>query len=209
MSLQSTKSQQTQPAAPNDERILVVKRTDLMPDGGWKGIKQVNFDQYLQIINEKKQFLWRSDMENDPTYKQIIPYLIFNFNQNYFLMQRRSTASETRLRNKYSLGIGGHIRQEDMTKAASIFDWAKREFHEEVYYDGKLDIKPIGIVNDDTTTVGKVHLGFVLLLTGNSDNIRVKSELKGGSLMTLADCMHYYENLEPWSQEALKLLDIR
>ena len=207
MSLQSTKSQLTPTRAPNDERILVVNRADLMPDGGWNGIKRVNFDHYLQIINEKKQFLWRSEMENDPTYKQIIPYLIFNYNQHYFLMQRQSTASEARLRNKYSLGIGGHIRQEDMTGTTSIFEWAKREFHEEVHYDGKLEIEPLGIVNDDTTTVGKVHLGFILLLKGNSGNIRVKSELKSGSLVTLTDCQNYYENLETWSQKALKLLN--
>ena len=85
-------------------------------------------------------------------------------------MQRKGTASEQRLKNKYSLGIGGHIRQEDMT-TNSIFDWARREFHEEVKYAGKLDIEPIGILNDDTNAVGQVHLGLVLLLKGDSEAI--------------------------------------
>ena len=60
----------------DDERILVVKRSDLMPNEPWHGIKRVDFDEYLDIIDKKKQFLWRSRVEHDPTYKQIIPYLI-------------------------------------------------------------------------------------------------------------------------------------
>ena len=188
-----------------DERILVVKRSDLMPNGGWHGISEVDFENCLKIISEKKQFLWRSQMEEDPTYKQIIPYLVFSWQDHYFLMQRKSTASETRLRNKYSLGIGGHIRQEDMT-TASIFDWARREFHEEVDYQGNLTIEPIGILNDDTDPVGQVHLGLVLLLRGDSGNIRVKSELKSGKLVKLEECSHLFDAMENWSKEVLQYL---
>lgn len=189
----------------NDERILVVKRKELLPNGGWHGVQEVDFDQYLGTVEAKKQFLWRSEMENDLSYKQIIPYLVFNFQDRYFLMQRQSTASEKRLRNKYSLGIGGHIRQEDMT-SSSIFDWARREFHEEVAYKGNLTIEPIGILNDDSNDVGKVHIGFVLLLKGDSDDIQVKSELKSGKLATLTECQEHQSNLESWSQEVLKVL---
>ena len=70
-------------------------------------------------------------METDPAYKQIIPYLVFTYENKYFLMQRQKKASETRLQSKYSLGIGGHIREEDMENC-TLVDWAKREFEEEI-----------------------------------------------------------------------------
>src|SRR5690606_7557172 len=104
----------------------------------------------------------RSLMEQDQRYKQIIPYLVFTHENKYFVMQRTSTTTEQRLKNKYSLGIGGHIRQEDMN-GNSIFEWAEREFHEEVSYHGNLEIIPLGVLNDDTNDVGKVHIGFVFL----------------------------------------------
>ena len=252
----------------HDEQILVVKRNYLFPQGIWQGLKPVDFDHYLHIIQCKQEFHPRSIMEHDPTYKQIIPYLIFENNNTYFLMQRQSTASETRLQNKYSLGIGGHIRQEDLkhsylsmsleqmknetdskyvkkhsspfaqsaqrrirhsfienesfdkdrsaeqgevyrrmeNNSNPIFNWAKREFHEEVNYDGNLEIEPLGILNDDSNNVGKVHLGFVLLLHGNSNQISVKSELKSGKLISLDECAKHQERMESWSQLVLAFL---
>ena len=186
-----------------EELILVVKRDQLLGNQTWHGIKEVDFDNYLETIQQKKEFLPRGIMENDPSYKQIIPYLVFKFEDKYFLMQRAAKASETRLRNKYSLGIGGHIRQEDMT-TDSIFDWAKREFHEEINYSGNLTIKPLGVLNDDTNDVGKVHIGFVLLLQGDSAEISIKSELKCGTLVTLDECAAYHDSLDSWSQLVLK-----
>ena len=204
MSTQKIKEQPTIPKA-HDEKILVVKRTEIMPDGPWNGLKQVDFEAYLTIIDQKKQFLWRSQMEQDTSYKQIIPYLVFTHNDKYFLMQRRSTASETRLQSKYSLGIGGHIRQEDMT-CPSIFEWARREFHEEVSYDGSFKIEPLGVLNDDSNAVGEVHIGFVLLLRGDSDVISVRSELKSGNLMEFEQCRQLYGSMENWSQTVFDML---
>src|SRR5579872_6443842 len=133
----------------HDEQILVVRRayifSELSP--AWHGLQEVNFDHYMHIINHKKEFHPRSLMEVDPTYKQIIPYLIFEHNNHYFVMQRKADASEVRLRNKVTLGIGGHIRQEDMQEN-SLAAWAMREFHEEVHYTGNLTVKPLGIIND-------------------------------------------------------------
>lgn len=189
----------------HDEQILVVKREKLFPQGAWHGLHAANMEEYLAIIEQEQEFLPRSLMETDPTYKQIIPYLIFTYKDTYFLMQRQAKASEQRLKNKYSLGIGGHIRQEDIT-SKSIIDWAQREFEEEVFYQGSYKVQPLGILNDDSNPVGEVHLGFVLLLEGDSSNITVKSELKSGQLVSLAECTNYYENLENWSQIVLGFL---
>lgn len=198
---------QSQPTMPtHDEHILVVKRSTLFAqEPAWQGIKAVDFSAYLTLIQKHQEFLPRSLMESDPTYKQIIPYLIFCHHDRYFLMQRSATATEQRLRNKATLGIGGHIRQEDMTNA-SIMQWAYREFHEEVSYDGQLDIEPLGIINDDTNPVGQVHIGFVLLLKGSHNNITIKEELVSGKLLSLEECTNYIPTMESWSILALQFL---
>ncbi len=182
-----------------DEKILVIKRDVLFGEKVISGLEKVDFNYYQNLIEDKKEFLWRSQMEIDPNYKQIIPYLIFNFEDKYFLMQRQSKASEVRLQNLYSLGIGGHIREEDLS-GSDISAWAKREFLEEVEYSGDLKVEPIGILNDDSNDVGKVHVGFVYLLKGDSQDIKVKSELKSGNLLTLQELSEYYENMENWTK---------
>lgn len=196
-----------QPIVTNhDEMILVVKRSEFFKqESPWAGLKQVDFDFYLALINKKKEFLPRSTMEVDPSYKQIIPYLIFSHKDSFFLMQRNDNATENRLKNKYSLGIGGHIREEDLTNG-SIFSWAEREFHEEVEYKDAFTIKPLGILNDDASAVGQVHVGFVFLLEGSTPHILVKSELKSGQLVTLRECKSYFNSMETWSQIVYELL---
>ncbi len=182
-----------------DEKILVVKKEKLFPQQIIQGIQEINFDFYQELIEKNKQFLWRSKVESDENYKQIIPYLIFKFQDKLFLMQRRSNASDTRLQNKYSLGIGGHIKEKDITEK-TIFDWAKREFEEEINYQGNFEIKPIGLLNDETNFVGQVHTGFVFLLIGDSDKIKIRDEHKSGKLVSLEKCKEIYPNMETWSQ---------
>lgn len=194
---QSTSTQNT--AAIHDEYILVVKRTTLFGNDAVHGLVPIDVTKYIALINEKKEFLPRSLMETDPTYKQIIPYIIFTYQNRYFLMQRTAKATETRLQNKYSFGIGGHIRQEDMTHD-SLFAWAEREFHEEVDYSGSLSMNVLGLLNDDSNPVGQVHVGFVIVVTGEHANIKVKSELKSGALLSLTECADFYPNMETWSQ---------
>lgn len=192
---------QTQPTLNKslEEHILVVKREILFQKESWQGLKLIDCDSYLELIKKNQEFHPRNAMESDLAYKQIIPYLIFTYEDKYFLMQRQSKATEQRLQNKYSLGIGGHIRQEDLT-SNSIIDWARREFEEEVSYSGLYTVEPLGILNDDSNDVGKVHAGFVFLLKGDSPNISVKSELKNGNLLTLQECKDFYDSMETWSQ---------
>jgi predicted NUDIX family phosphoesterase len=144
-------------------------------------------------------------MEVDENFKQIIPYLVFQHNDTYFMMHRRSDGFETRLHNKKTIGIGGHMRQEDMQKS-SLFGWAEREFHEEIAYTGHLSITPLGIINDDSNDVGKVHIGLVLLLKGDSADISIKSELKSGKLIPLSECLAEKEDMESWSAYIIEYL---
>lgn len=181
------------------EQIVVVNTKKLFSSDTWQGLKTTNLETIIQTIQEQKEFLPRGLAETNFNYKQIIPYVIFNFQDKYFLMQRKKTASESRLSNNYSLGIGGHLRKEDLT-SSSVCDWAQREFNEEINYKDSFTIKLLGIINDDSNEVGQVHLGLVMIITGSTENISIKSELKNGQLLTLDECMHYYEQMETWTQ---------
>ena len=186
-----------------NENILVIKRATLFPTDAFQGLRPIE-ENFFDLVENQKEFLPRPAMEEDPLYKQIIPYLIFKFQNHYFLMQRKSTSSEQRLKNKYSLGIGGHMRQEDMQHAKTIFDWAHREFQEEIDYQGSFTIKTLGMLNDDSNPVGQVHVGLVLLLEGDCDAIKVRSELKSGQLLTIHELQTHYDDMESWSQIIFK-----
>lgn len=189
----------------HDELILVVKRSTLFPQEAWHGLQAVDGQKYTELIQKHQEFHPRSIMESDEQYKQIIPYLVFKHEDRYFLMQRKAQASEQRLQSKLSLGIGGHINQEDIVDG-NIANWARREFEEEVSYNGTYTVKPLGILNDDSNAVGRVHVGFVYLLEGNSPSIAIKAEHKSGELVTLQECRARYEQLESWSQIVLDFL---
>jgi predicted NUDIX family phosphoesterase len=182
-----------------DEKILVVERKILFPKEILQGIQQIDFDLYLNLIESNKKFIWRSQVETDTSFKQIIPYLVFNFQDKFFLMQRKNNASEVRLQNLYSLGIGGHIKEKDLIQK-TIFDWARREFAEEIDYQGNFEVQPIGLLNDESNSVGQVHTGFVFLLKGNSEKIKIRNEHKEGILYSLKECKAFYPKMEQWSQ---------
>ncbi len=188
------------------EDILVVKRNLLFQQTqAWQGLQKEPYDTFLRIIQQHAAFIPRTHAETDPTYKQIIPYMVFVYDKKIFVMKRKSTASEQRLSNKYSLGIGGHMRQEDI-KNNDILFWGQREFHEEVTYHDRFNTIPLGILNDDSSEIGKVHLGIALLLQGNSCQIAIKDEHKSGVLLTLEQCYDLYPLFEPWSQMLLPAL---
>ncbi len=201
-----TATQKTAPVGKYNESILVLKREHLFPDGDWSGIKHVDFDRYLKLVQQHQEFIPRGLAEEDITYKQIIPYLIFRHNDLYFLMQRKGSSSEQRLASKYSLGIGGHLREEDM-KGSSIIEWAQREFDEEICYNGSVTITPLGILNSEATPVDQVHIGFVLLLEGDSADISIRSELQSGELVHLSVCKE--KDLEGWSRFVVEFLEAR
>jgi len=193
-------TQQTHPLhTPQDELILVVKREHLLPaHQTWQGLKTDNMDSFVEIIKTHQEFMPRSRAEVDERYKQIIPYAVFRFQDRYFLMQRKASSTEQRLKSKYTLGIGGHVRKEDMD-GASIFDWALREFHEEVHFSGNLTHTTLGLLNDDSNEVGRVHLGLVLLIDGDSSNISVRSELAQGFLASMDEFKLYEHQMESWT----------
>ena len=150
-----------------EEQVLVIPRRAFDACGSFQGYSP-NVTQYMDLLSgELFQYMPRSKAEQDETAKQIIPYVVFarrNENAIELLTYQRSKKSgETRLASKYSIGIGGHINSGDLDYQTALM----REINEEISFGGVSPLSPgdpIGILNDDSNAVGRVHLGFVHLV---------------------------------------------
>jgi predicted NUDIX family phosphoesterase len=183
------------------EQVLVVKREDIFPDGAWHGFVTDDLDGYQSLIRERHLFKPRAEVEDDPSYQQIIPYVVFRHRDRYFLTHRLRASSEKRLRKQYSLGIGGHINPGDLRSGDPVLDGLKREWEEEVVYQGDFEATLIGLLNEESAPVSKVHLGVVFLVDGDTPNIAIRETKKlGGELLTLEEMRSLYLQMESWSQ---------
>ena len=183
------------------EQVLCVKREDIFPDGAWHGFVSDRLERHQAVIREHHFFMARAKVEDDPNYQQIIPYVVFRHGDLYFLTHRLRASSEKRLRKQYSLGVGGHINPGDLDAGDPIQDGLKREWEEEVIYEGSFDAKLIGLLNDDSSPVSKVHLGVVFLVDGDTPHIAIRETDKlAGELLTLEQMRIYYLGMESWSQ---------
>ena len=154
------------------EQVLCVKREDIFPDGAWHGFVSEELERHQAVIRERHFFMPRAEVEDDPNYQQIIPYVVFRHDDRYFLTHRLRASSEKRLRKQYSLGVGGHINPGDLEAGDPILDGLKREWEEEVVYDGSFEAQLIGLLNDESSPVSKVHLGVVFLVDGDTPEHR-------------------------------------
>jgi predicted NUDIX family phosphoesterase len=185
------------------EEVLVVPRADIFPDGAWHGFIDVAPSRYLEIIEEHREFRPRGEVEEDPDFQQIIPYIVFRHEDRYLLTRRLKQSSEKRLRHLYSLGVGGHINREDVAEetADPVEEGLRREFDEEVIYAGEWSHRLIGLINDDSNDVSRVHLGLVFEVSGNSPEIAIRETGKlEGELLRLDEMKIYYLDMESWSQ---------
>jgi predicted NUDIX family phosphoesterase len=183
------------------EQVLVVRREDIFPDGAWHGFVTDHLDRYQRVIRDRHLFMPRPEVEEDPNFQQIIPYVVFRHRDRYFLTHRLRASSEKRLRKQYSLGVGGHINPQDLTSGDPILDGLKREWEEEVVYHGHFDATLIGLLNDESAPVSKVHLGVVFLVDGDTPDIAIRETKKlGGELLTLEEMKSLYLQMESWSQ---------
>jgi predicted NUDIX family phosphoesterase len=186
---------------PFDEHVLCVRREDLFPDGAWYGFISEGLERYQRVIREQSFFMPRAEVEEDPAYQQIIPYVVFRHGDRYFLTRRLRASTEKRLRQLYSLGVGGHINPGDLEQGDPIMDGLRREFEEEVVYSGSIEATLLGLINDDSSPVSKVHLALAFLVEGSSPEITIRETNKlAGELLTLEEMRMYYLEMESWSQ---------
>lgn len=173
----------------DDEKVLVVPADVIFEKGRWQGLKKDNLDYYLDLIKNNYQFKRRGDVETDPSWQQIIPYIIFNHQDKFFIYKYLPKAGEQRLVDTYQIGVGGHINEIDGDKETILEKGMMREWNEEVNYSGNiLEKKLIGLLNDDSRPVEAVHLGLVYNFVGDSPEISIKeTEKMAGELVDIKD----------------------
>lgn len=162
-----------------DEKVLVVSADIIFKEGSWQGIKKDRKDYYLNLIENNYQFLRRGSVETDPSWQQIIPYVIFSCKDKFFIYKYLPKAGEKRLVDTYQLGVGGHINEIDIKSGNVLETGMMREWLEEVDYKGELlEKKFVGLLNDDSQLVEAVHLGLVYHFFGSSPGISIKEKEK-------------------------------
>jgi len=172
-----------------------------------KGLIKGN-SELLKRIVQNGQFLRRSELEEDPSFKQVIPYGIISHNESFYLFRRKSGQTEERLHNKFSLGVGGHMNPNNSAESNEQFliDELKRELFEEVsLQNGCLieDIEFIGFINDDTIPVGRVHIGLLYnIRLSNKEVIINETEKMIADWIDKSGLADFYEEMETWTKIA-------
>jgi predicted NUDIX family phosphoesterase len=186
-------------SASKNEQVMVVERGEIARylDAQPFGIIRNDLDNILDIISSKHFFLDRPTAEHSPQYKQIIPYVAICHGDSVYLLERTTKQTESRLHHKLSLGIGGHVNPDVPTLLGGL----QKELDEEVHVEGDYEIHFAGILNDDTTDVGRVHLGAVYVLEAESNGVTVRETDKmTGSWVKRSELLALRERMETWSQ---------
>ena len=188
----------------SDEKVLVVPAEIIFEKGRWQGLKKETLDYYLDLIKNNYQFKRRGDVENDPSFQQIIPYIVFSYKHpsassgqvKFFIYKYLPKAGEQRLVDTYQVGVGGHINEIDVNGKNILEEGMMREWNEEVDYQGNLlEKKLIGLLKDDSRPVEAVHLGLVYSFVGDSPEISIKEKEKmQGELVELKEIGEYIKN---------------
>jgi predicted NUDIX family phosphoesterase len=179
-----------------EERVLVVPR-EALPDGAtWYGLRTVGLPGFVAAVERDGRYEARSRMEVDPRFKQIIPYLVLRDGSRYFLMRRTNAGADGRLHGRYSIGVGGHLNPGDDGLLAGL----NREWAEELVADFVPNFRLLGLLNDDTTAVGAVHLGAVYVADAAGRSIAIRETDKlSGAFAEPAEVDAVREGLETWS----------
>src|SRR5256712_1512906 len=198
---------------PPEENILVIKRSLFDQLGSFHGL---NFEpgRYLDAILSRGNnfFLPRAQAETDPTHKQIIPYALLAFENKVLYYVRGKKAGEQRLVAKGSIGIGGHMNEADESLFAmdkqAYRAGVEREVNEEIKIDTRFDDRIVALLNDDTTEVGRVHLGIVHVFKLAQPKVE-KREAMITNLAFLGkdELLKRRESLETWSRICVDSLE--
>ncbi len=190
------------------EEILVVPRDRLLPEPV-HGFSRAGLEAYLERVRRYATFAPRARVEEDPSRKQIIPYLIVRWTDQLFLFQRGGRGHEARLRGLFSIGVGGHINRQDVEGARDLVEAGlRRELEEELLIAGRWQVRAVGVLNDDTNPVGQVHFGVVHVVEVEFPEIAVReSDTLSGRLASLQEVRAVRERMETWSGLILEAVD--
>jgi predicted NUDIX family phosphoesterase len=197
-----------------EEQVLVVPTADVvreLGDGaGWHGIRPGGDAELADLLRRRGAFRARSAMEHDPGWKQVIPYPVLRDGEDWFLMRRTKAGSDARLHDRFSIGVGGHVNPEDGGLDGDLRRALEREWHEELVVGFVPEFRFVGLLNDDTTPVGAVHLGVVYEGDAGGRPVAIRETDKlSGSFVDAAAVAAVADRLETWSRLAFEMLEAR
>lgn len=194
-----------------DEQILVIPASVIESIGTIEGFEP-DVERYLIPIlaSDKLSFKPRGAMETDPSFKQLIPYVLLHWTDNdgkpqVFTYTRGGGGGESRLHAKWSVGIGGHISSEDADGPGDLYSTGmQRELDEEVTIGTTYCSERLGLIYDHSSEVGRVHLGVVHRFDLEAPEVASnESELADGCFRPVSELRQKFDRLETWSQLAI------
>lgn len=195
-----------------EEHVLVIPATQLSLLGDFSGFRPFHQQDFAALLNpDLMEFRPRSTVEEDPSFKQLIPYAILQSERDgqpvIFQYTRGKGQGEKRLHALKSIGIGGHISREDADGDDLYRSGMLRELTEEVILDSDYSEELVGFIYDDTSAVGRVHLGVVHRLTLPTPTARARElDLVDSGFEPIEELKRNLAGFETWSQLCLKHL---
>src|SRR6266403_636206 len=198
---------------PPNENILVIRRSLFDELGAFQGLS-FEPEKYLGAILSRGNnfFIPRPKAESDPAFKQIIPYALIVFQNTVLHYVRGKKAGEQRLIAKGSIGIGGHMNETDESLFAMDQEayraGVEREVNEEIKIDTPFEDQIVALLNDDSTEVGRVHLGIVHIFKLQEPKVQKREAMITGlTFLTKEELTKRRESLESWSQICVDSLE--
>jgi predicted NUDIX family phosphoesterase len=197
---------------PTEERVLCFERKLLEELGVFQGLNW-EVEKYLPVVTSisNMKYLNRTEAEQDKHHKQLIPYVLIISNDRILRYRRGKGGQETRLHGLYSVGIGGHISEEDHSLFSGdrgYQDGMRRELMEEVAI-GEAKEAAVAVINDDSTDVGYVHFGVVHIMHVDNENVAGRrSGIASPEFIPIADAVKESSGYESWSRLCLENMDV-
>lgn len=192
------------------EQVLVVPTALFHELGQFQGFRAEGVERYLKTLLDPAYTSYRPrvEVEEDPGFKQLIPYCLFRCGEQILHYTRGKIGGDGRLRSKRSLGIGGHISNEDQAKSADVYrEGMRREIEEEIAIESPWTESCIGLINDDETEVGRVHLGVVHIFELEAPQVLAREEsIREVGFAKPSELVREKDQFETWSQICLDYL---
>jgi predicted NUDIX family phosphoesterase len=196
---------------PTEERVLCFERKLLENLGVFQGLSP-DVEKYLSVVTSTPQLVYlnRSEAELDKRYKQLIPYVLIVCGDKILRYRRGKAGGEARLHGLFSVGIGGHISDEDngqFSRDRGYQAGMRRELIEEVGID--VGGEPaIAAINDDSTEVGYVHFGVVHILRVPDESVATgRTGIVAPEFVAISEAVKDLSGYESWSRLCLEQLD--
>jgi predicted NUDIX family phosphoesterase len=194
------------------ERVLVLPRSAVPGGCDFTGVRPGDarmLEALRAAVSEAGRHLERPVAEDDPTHKQLIPYVVVRDGERVFLMQRTDAGGDARLHGRASIGVGGHLNPVDEGEDP-LLAGLRREWVEELVADWEPEFRLVGLLNDDSNPVGAVHLGVVFTVEADGRAVGVREHDKLTGAFVEPDAVAAaWDRLETWSRLVAEAIGIR